>query len=174
MNTTANTLTLSGLNKAAALQAFADYVKANPAKTGTAVDTLKTHLAHLSEQSEQQEKQPAQTKKEAAKERRRELVSRSKGLQALVKEGVFASVNEGLEKIYSDEAGRKLTFNTYKGWKDKGRQVIKGERAYLFWGSPRKIGDKAKDEKPEDDKNTRTFFPISYLFDIDQTEPITE
>ncbi len=63
-----------------------------------------------------------------------------------------------------------LIFNTFRGWLKEGFKVNKGEKAYLIWGRPLDIAknEKLKKDLPEDEKNKKTFFPVSYIFSSNQ------
>jgi len=115
------------------------------------------------------------TKKEAAREKarakRQALSELSRQVRPMVKEGFVPSVNEGLKVLYFGDSIPEL--NTYRGWIEKGFQVNKGEKAFLFWGTPLDIPDKEKQESEditEDDKNIE-FFPLCHLFALSQTRP---
>jgi len=43
--------------------------------------------------------------------------------------------NQLLREAYGVKEGAKL--HTFEGWKRRGGQVRKGEKALLFWGKPR-------------------------------------
>jgi len=103
--------------------------------------------------------------KQSIKEKRKELAQLSRGIQLLVKEGAYDSVNEGLIDLYSD--GEDLEFNTFHQWKAKGFSVKKGSKAFLVWGKPRKVAV-AEPEDGEDDEFK--FWPLCYLFSSKQVE----
>lgn len=48
----------------------------------------------------------------------------------------FVKPNDLLREAYGVKEGAKL--HTFEGWKRRGGQVKKGEKALLFWGKPRK------------------------------------
>jgi len=74
------------------------------------------------------------------------------------------SVNEGLIEMYSD--GKKLKYNTFNQWKEKGFQVKKGSKAFLVWGSPRQVPVTDSDQEEDEFK----FWPLCYLFSENQVE----
>lgn len=96
--------------------------------------------------------------------RRLELVQLSKVVQPLIKTGQFEGVNEAIKKLFYEG----VQLNTFKGWLEKGKAVKKGEKAKVLWGTPRRIKDK---EATEEEKGTE-FFPICYVFSIDQVEDV--
>lgn len=74
----------------------------------------------------------------------------------------LGSVNEALKAVYAGQG--HFEFNTYQGWKEKGKQVKKGEKALLFWGKPRKVEDKEKPLTDGEGFKKYKFFPLAYLF----------
>lgn len=104
-------------------------------------------------------------KKQSVADKRKFLVGLSKGIQMLVKDGVYDSVNEGLLDFYAEDLPEGTEFKSFKGWKKAGKQVKKGERGYLLWGRPQKLEDKNKEEKEEFE-----FFPLAYVFSSLQVE----
>jgi len=108
---------------------------------------------------------------EKARQRRAELSALSRTVQPLVAEGVFASVNEGLKKLYFGEDIPQL--NTFHGWKQDGYYIRKGEHAFLFWGSPLDIPNELDTEHNNDDpdKAKIEFFPVCHLFSEFQVVP---
>lgn len=99
-------------------------------------------------QDEKQEKRPKNPKRE-------ELKRLSKHVKILVNEGEYESVNEGLIDSYTDEENTE--FHTFHGWKDNGKKIIKGSKAFLIWGKPRKV------VQQEDDDEYK-YWPVCYLF----------
>lgn len=68
-------------------------------------------------------------------------------------------VNHGLEIMYKKQSSEISKFKTFQQWKNEGKQVKKGEKAFLFWGSPRK-GTKQNENTIDEYE----FFPLCYLF----------
>jgi antirestriction protein ArdC len=98
--------------------------------------------------------------KQSIQQKRTILKELSKIIKPLVKEGAYTTVNEALiQEIYAIN-GNKV-FKTYEQWKQEGKQVKKGEKAYLVWGKPK--GAKEEEESPADEEK-ETFFPICFLF----------
>lgn len=92
--------------------------------------------------------------------RREELKELSAGLKELVKIGEVPTINEGLKEIYKTNGHDEL--KTLRQWNKDGKRVIKGEKALLLWGSPRKIDLKKASKEEEADK--MDFYPICYVF----------
>jgi len=92
-------------------------------------------------------------------EKRQFLKGISKPIQALVKEGRFDSVNEGLKNIYAEDGHEEL--KTIRQWNRDGKQVKKGESALLLWGSPRKFEVVNADTSELDELD---FYPICFVF----------
>lgn len=110
---------------------------------------------------------PQEAEQETIKDKRKFLSGISQGIKKLVEMGQFDSVNEGLLAFYSEDLPEGTEFESYRGWRKKGYQVRKGERAYLLWGSPRK----AKSTKEEIKEDEFKFFPLAYVFSSQQVEP---
>ena len=101
------------------------------------------------------------TRKEQYKENRKKLIALSVAIRALVKEGEFDTVNEGLRETYMEQDTEIDRFNTFWQWKEYGYTINKGSKAYLFWGQPRKA-----EQVPEgsDEPEEYKYWPICYLF----------
>ena len=101
------------------------------------------------------------------------LIELSNTVAPLVEIGQYSTINEALiNEVYTTE--EKTTFNTYKGWAEKGYQVKKGEKSVFVWSKPLK--GKAKTEAEATDEGTPEekkykFFGLAYLFDNTQVEP---
>ena len=61
--------------------------------------------------------------------------------------------------------GKKV--KTFKQWKEEGKTVKKGSKAYLFWSAPISKKKKEEDEKEE---HTDTIFGIANLFSEEQVD----
>ena len=102
----------------------------------------------------------------ASNPRRKELIEYSNLVKPLVEQGICTTINQAIKTaIYSD-----IELNTFKGWKEKGYSVMKGEKALLLWGAPRKN----KQEDAEESENETSFFPICYVFSINQVQKIQD
>lgn len=75
-----------------------------------------------------------------------------------------STINEGLIEIYSN--GKNIEFNTFYQWKEKGFSIVKGSKAYLVWGKPKKLPVK----EPEDKEDEFKYWPVCYLFSSDQVK----
>lgn len=96
-------------------------------------------------------------------EKRKHLKELSKPIRAMVKEGVFSTVNQGLKEIYAQEGHTEL--KTIKQWNRDGMRVKKGERSLLLWGSPRKI---EVVEKETEEVDVLDYYPICFVFSSSQ------
>jgi len=97
-----------------------------------------------------------------------ELSKRIKIAQKMGGELTGLSVNKAILKIYEKQTGQ-TEWNTFKGWKNKGFKVQKGQKGFAIWSKPRKV-TKKEDEKEEKYK----FYGMAYLFHSDQVEAIEE
>ncbi|MCP3922519.1 MAG: DUF4942 domain-containing protein [Desulfobacterales bacterium] len=95
-------------------------------------------------------------------DKKQKLIELSKQVKFLMEIGDIESesCNEALIEYYKREDPSITEFKTFKGWKDKGRFVAKGSKAYLIWGKKRKITKQETDEEKKEYK----FFPVAYLF----------
>ena len=102
------------------------------------------------------------------KMRRESLKQISRALQLQMKSGAvdFDSVNEGLLQLYSAD-GEHTIFKTFQQWKEVGKLIIKGSKAFVIWGSPRKA---ARPEAEEGETDEFKYWPLCYLFSNKQVE----
>ena len=77
-------------------------------------------------------------------------------------------LNYFIKKIYGLE---NQEMSTFKGWIAKGFSVKKGEKAFIFFSSPKQIKDK-NIITGEDSENSFTRFYKCYLFTKNQVEPL--
>jgi hypothetical protein len=70
------------------------------------------------------------------------------------------TINELLEKFYSEDLPAGTKFQSFRQWKKESKSVKKGEHGFLFWGRPL---------NPEDAENEK-FYPLCYLFASHQVE----
>ena len=163
-------------------------------KTETSAQSARVATAKASVKAEQvmtaTELQPtAQTgektktaRQQAAQEKREQLKAISADLQAqrdlMQVMGVedLPTINEMLHDYYAKKSNI-TELNTFDQWKDKGYQVRRGEKAFLFWGKPRskqKQEEQPAEEQTEQEQQAEQnakkdeYFPICYLFDISQ------
>ena len=79
-------------------------------------------------------------------------------------------LNYFIKKIYGLENDELATFNA---WKEKGYIVKKGEKAFIFFSSPKSIKAKSKDIKTGEDVETAfNLFCKCYLFSKSQVEEL--
>jgi hypothetical protein len=79
-------------------------------------------------------------------------------------------LNYFIKKIYGLENQEMATF---KGWISKGFSVKKGEKAFIFFSSPKSIKVKGKNIiTGEDSENSFNRFCKCYLFTKNQVEPL--
>ena len=112
--------------------------------------------------------------KRPIEEARERLKLLSLEVKDLVEDGTFETVNDAImETMYKSREHR--TFNSFMGWKQQGKKVKKGEKAFLLWSKPKNI---AKDPKPEEETEKSTqddmykYYGIAYLFSNAQVEDI--
>lgn len=93
----------------------------------------------------------------------------------LVDDGTFETINDAImETLYKSREHR--TFNSFMGWKQLGKRVKKGEKAFLLWSKPKQVPKEAvpqtygsEENKQEDEYK---FYGIAYLFSNAQVEDI--
>lgn len=95
--------------------------------------------------------------------KREELKSLSMPIKALVKNGVYSTINQGLKSLYAMEGHTEL--KTIQQWNRAGKRVKKGEKSLLLWGSPRKFEAVNKETKEVAEMD---FFPICFVFSNSQ------
>lgn len=94
----------------------------------------------------------------------------------LVEDGTFETINDAImETLYKSRQHR--TFNSFIGWKQQGKQVKKGEKAFLLWSKPKYIPKEAAtqgDESEQEQEDEYKFYSIAYLFSNAQVEDMPE
>jgi hypothetical protein len=100
------------------------------------------------------------------KQKREQLKEISAPFKALKKEGAIETINNGLIKLYTNEAHQN--FKSYRGWLAVGYQVKKGEKAFLIWGSP--VNYKKTETQGKENQEEEQYFPIAYIFSNAQVE----
>lgn len=102
------------------------------------------------------------TQKEQYQENRTRLIDMSQTARKLVETGLFDKVNEAIiEAIYKANNDEITEFKTFGQWKHEGKTIIKGSKAYVVWGQPRKTPQtEAGSEEPKEYK----YWPLCYLF----------
>jgi hypothetical protein len=78
-------------------------------------------------------------------------------------------LNHFIKKIYGLENEELSTFND---WKKRGFVVKKGEKAFIFFSSPKSIKIKGKDIAGEEVDTAFNRFCKCYLFTKNQVEPL--
>jgi hypothetical protein len=118
--------------------------------------------------------------KRAPNPRRGELVALSAELKPLVAAGAYESVNAALTAYYSKEVGC-AEWRTFKGWRDAGRPVRKGERGFPVWGQPKRLKGEAGAgggglaelaELSGVEPQGPQWFPVAYIFHAGQVEAV--
>lgn len=103
------------------------------------------------------------------KEKKKILRAYSMGAKKMVKlMGGEVTVNDVLLQTYADMADSK-DFSTYKGWKAKGKQVKKGEKAFVIWSRPIK-SKKTKAQEEGQENEEFSMFGIAHVFADTQVE----
>ena len=141
----------------------------------------------VAEQATEQGKKAKTAKQQAAQEKRDWLRAISADFQAqqklmeLTGADYIPTINEMLHAYY-EKQNNITELNTFDQWKEKGYQVRKGEKAYLFWGKPRAKQVKPtepteQEEEPTEQAEQTTakkddYYPICYLFDISQCHKV--
>lgn len=105
--------------------------------------------------------QTSETKAQNAyKVRREQLKELSRMLKLQMNQGAIdaASINEALIQLYSTDGHNE--FKTFNQWKELGKSIIKGSKAFVVWGRPQAI----QDQDPEGDHDEFKYWPLCYLF----------
>lgn len=101
------------------------------------------------------------TRKEQYLINRKGLITLSKVVRRMVKEGMYDSVNEGIKETYMESDPEISEFKTFNQWKEDGCTIKKGSKAYIIWGQPREVSQVPEgSEEPEEFK----YWPLCYLF----------
>ncbi|MDL5051508.1 ArdC-like ssDNA-binding domain-containing protein [Oscillatoria amoena NRMC-F 0135] len=112
-----------------------------------------------------------ETKKRPIDEARERLKLLSLEVKDLVEDETFYTINDAIvETLYKDETHRE--FKSYRQWKKEGKQVRKGEKAFLLWARPKQIQKPIAEAPPENLEEMIKYFPIAYLFSNAQVDPI--
>jgi len=114
-------------------------------------------------------RQPTEAQKAAMKAKRDELKALSKGIQILVKEGKYDTVNEGVIDIYAKNG--HVNLKTMHQWNERNMSVKKGEKALLLWGSPKRHKKKEEVTTPEQEDRKMDFYPLCFVFSEKQVHP---
>lgn len=79
--------------------------------------------------------------------------------------------NQRILDLYEKLTGH-TTFETFNGWKAKGRKVKKGESSFPIFSRPIHVLKAEKEERPVDDEPKFKYYSVCHLFHVGQTEPI--
>lgn len=79
--------------------------------------------------------------------------------------------NQRIMDLYEKLTGQK-SFETFNGWKSKGRKVKKGESSFPIFSRPVHVLQAEKQDRPVDDEPRFKFYSICHLFHYEQTEPM--
>lgn len=148
--------------------------KRNQATTTKATKKQVNNPQTIAQQTTEQAQTPAQAKREWLRNISAEFqTQRTLLLNMGMEKEDIPTINEMLRKYYTEES-HITELNTFDQWKEKGYQVKKGAKAFLFWGKPQsKKQAQAEDEQQEQPTETKSdFYPICYLFDISQCHSI--
>lgn len=96
----------------------------------------------------------------AYKVRREQLKELSRRLKLGMQTGAIdaASVNKALIQFYAADGHKE--FKTFNQWKELGKSIIKGSKAFVVWGSPQAI----QHPDPEAENDEFKYWPLCYLF----------
>ena len=78
--------------------------------------------------------------------------------------------NQRIMDLYQKLTGQ-TTFETFNGWKSKGRKVKKGESSFPIFSRPIHVLEAEKEERPADEPKFK-YYSVCHLFHYEQTEPI--
>lgn len=122
----------------------------------------------------------------AAQARRLELCEKSKAAKMILQNIEMLSFDDPLrecEKVndvlmhwhgLETQQTNPDCWNIFKGWKELGYSVCKGEKGFLIWGKPRKMKGRfeaeTKDGSIEEIEKEFSAFPLCYLFHAGQVQ----
>ena len=170
--------------KSAKLDKAMNAVKAGQVVRAAELQTAGEVVAQVVEDA----KKARTAKQQAAQEKRDWLRGISAEFQAqreimeMTGAEYIPTINEML-RAYYEKQNNITELNTFDQWKEKGYQVRRGEKAFLFWGKPRRKESErltedaeragvtledATEEQIIKTKSDTDFYPLCYLFDISQ------
>lgn len=96
--------------------------------------------------------------------------------KAIEEKKFMGRLNDYLRQAYAELEGTD-EFNSFKGWKDKGFKVKKGEKAYRVYSAPKKSSMKVEIQdmdtgKREEKEFSKTRYFQACIFSRNQVEPI--
>ncbi|MBE6324634.1 MAG: hypothetical protein E7074_06610 [Bacteroidales bacterium] len=158
----------------------------NAVKAGQVVRTAELQTAReLAAQVIEDAKKAMTAKQQAAQERRNWLRAISADFQAqrelmeMTGAEYIPTINEMLHAYYAKQ-NNITELNTFDQWKEKGYQVRRGEKAFLFWGKPKSRQQQPTEPTGQDEQGEQAqqvepltakqndYYPLCYLFDISQ------
>lgn len=93
--------------------------------------------------------------------KRRILSAMSRQIQQMLKMAPMPDVIVNSVLIENYRTEKHQEFKTFKQWRDEGKQVKKGAKAFCVWARP--LGYK-KNEQGDEEELELDFFPIAHLF----------
>ena len=143
-----------------------------------------TTAGEVAEQIVADAKKAMTERQQAAQERRNWLRTISAEFQAqrelmeMTGADYIPTINEMLHAYYAKQ-NNVTELNTFDQWKEKGYQVRRGAKAFLFWGKPKsrqqqptEPTDEEQGEQVQQVEQTTAkkddYYPLCYLFDISQ------
>ena len=106
-------------------------------------------------------------------EKRQRLIQLSNAAKLSIEMGQTEAmtINSALIELYTDQDNTE--FKTFKGWKEAGQVVKKGEHSkFLLWSKKRTNIKEVQNEEGETEEKKYKFFGIAYLFSNAQVEPL--
>lgn len=103
------------------------------------------------------------------KNKRDELKALCAPYKVLIKNGVYASMNDALCNYYS-HLGHTI-LKSYRRWREEGYQVKWGSKALLMWGEPKRQKKENEQTKKEEETGEK-FYPVAYVFSNLQVEKV--
>lgn len=163
--------------KSAKLETAKASVKSGAVTTAAEMTTTAAQVAEQATQAKTAKQQAAQERREWLKAISADFQAQQK-IMELTGADYIPTINEMLRAYYEKQANI-TELNTFDQWKEKGYQVRRGEKAYLFWGKPKsrqqqpqepsedEQGEQAQQVEPLTAKQNE-YYPLCYLFDISQ------
>lgn len=166
--------------KSAKLETAKASVKSGAIMTAAEMTTTAAQVAEQATQTKTAKQQAAQERREWLKAISADFQAQQK-IMEMTGADYIPTINEML-RAYYEKQNNITELNTFDQWKEKGYQVRRGEKAYLFWGKPksRQQQPTAQAEPSEDEQGEQAqqvepltakqndYFPLCYLFDISQ------
>ena len=166
--------------KSAKLETAKASVKSGAIMTAAEMTTTAAQVAEQATQAKTAKQQAAQERREWLKAISADFQAQQK-IMEMTGADYIPTINEML-RAYYEKQNNITELNTFDQWKEKGYQVRRGEKAYLFWGKPKSRHQQptAQAEPSEDEQGEQAqqvepltakqndYFPLCYLFDISQ------